>query len=50
MVEKTIKETDTKFWHAHLSSGMIRLRKKFGSRSDWDIETFGTACNLADAL
>ena len=50
VVEKTIKETGTKFWHISKSSGLIRLRKKIGAQNDWDIELLGSACNLADSL
>ncbi len=49
-VERTIKETGAKFWHTNLSSGMIRLRKKLGSRNGWDIQLLESARNLADLL
>ena len=50
VVEKTIKETGAKFWHTNLSSGMIRLRRKLGSRNGWDIQMLGSACKLANLL
>ena len=47
-VEKTIREAGATITRAGLSRGVIRLRREFGSQTDWDIETFGTACQLVD--
>ena len=47
-VEKTIRETGARIWRTGQSPGLIRLRKVLGSQTDWDIETFGSACPLAD--
>ena len=41
-VEKTIKESGVKISSVSTSNGMIRLRKRFNSQSDWDIQTFGS--------
>ena len=47
-VERTIRETGVKIKRTRLSPGMIRLRREFGSQTDWNIETLGSACQLAD--
>ena len=47
-VEKTIREASKRISHVALSPGMIRLRRRFGSEPDWDIETFPPACQLMD--
>ena len=47
-VERTIRETGARIWRADQFSGLIRLRKALGSQTDWDVETFGSACPLAD--
>ena len=47
-VERTIRETGVKIKNTRLSPGTIRLRREFGSQTDWNIETFGPACQLAN--
>ena len=47
-VEKTIREASKRISHVAPSPGMIRLRRRFGSQLDWDIETFAPACQLMD--
>ena len=46
-VERTIRETGINLNRVAQSSGRIRLRRQFGSQTDWDIETFKPACRLA---
>ena len=46
-VEKTIREASKRISHVAPSPGMIRLRRRFGSQLDWDIETFAPACRLS---
>ena len=47
-VEKTIREASKRINRVAPSPGMIRLRRRFGSQLDWDIETFAPACQLMD--
>ena len=47
-VERTIREASKRISHVAPSPGMIRLRRKFGSQPDWDIETFAPAYQLTD--
>ena len=47
-VERTLRESGAKIRAVGVSSGMIRLRKKADSLADWNIETLGSACRLAD--
>ena len=47
-VERTIRDTGAKIRTIGMSSGMIRLRKKANSLAAWSIDTFGSACRLAD--
>ena len=47
-VVKTIREVSKRNSRTAQPPGMIRLRREFGSQTDWDIKTFGSACQLAD--
>ena len=47
-VNKTIRESGARIRTVGLSNGMIRLRKKIGSLTDWNIEKFGSACELVE--
>ena len=47
-VRRTMQETGVRIRRVGISPGVIRLRKRFGAPIDWDIETFGSACHLAD--
>ncbi len=47
-VVKTIREVSKRINRIVQPPGMIRLRREFGSQTDWNIETFGSACQLAD--
>lgn len=49
-VEKTIRETGAKITRAGLSRGVIRLRREFGSQTDWDVETFGSARRVGTSI
>ena len=46
-IERTIRETSKRISSVALPPGMIRLRRKFGSQDDWEIETFTPACRLS---
>ena len=46
-IERTIRETSKRISRVALPPGMIRLRRKFGSQDDWEIETFAPACRLS---
>ena len=35
-VERTIRETGVKIKRTRLSPGMVRLRRDFGSQTDWE--------------
>ncbi len=48
VVERTIRESGARIRTVGLSDGMIRLRKKITSVTDWNVELFGSACQLAD--
>ena len=45
-VNKTIRESGVKIRTVGLSDGMIRFRKQVGSMVDWNVEKFGSACEL----
>lgn len=45
-VERTIRENSKRIGRVTLRPGMVRLRRKFGSQGDWDIETIKPACRL----
>lgn len=47
-VVKTIREVSKRISRIAQPPGMIRLRRKFGSQTDWSIETFGSAGQLSD--
>ena len=47
-VNKTIRESGARIRTVGLSSGMIRLRKKIGSLTGWNVEKFGSACGLVE--
>ena len=47
-VVKTIREVSKRISRIAQPPGMVRLRREFGSQTDWNIETFGSACQLAD--
>ena len=47
-VIRTIRESGARIRRVGLSPGVVCLRKRFGSPTDWDIETLGSACRLAD--
>ena len=47
-VVKTIQEVSKRISRIAQPPGMIRLRREFGSQTDWNIETFGSAGQLAN--
>ncbi|MDE0684333.1 MAG: MBL fold metallo-hydrolase [Candidatus Poribacteria bacterium] len=47
-VVRTIREVSRRISRIVQPPGMIRLRKEFGSQTDWNIETFESACQLAN--
>ncbi len=47
-VVKTIQEVSKRVSRIARPPGMVRLRREFDSQTNWNIETFGSACQLAD--
>ena len=50
IVARTIRNTDIELRQLAMSPGAIRLRRPLGSRGQWKIETFGSACGLGDLV
>ena len=46
-VERTIRETGIKFRRTPRPDG-IRLRRRIGSGTEWEVELFGSACHLSN--
>ena len=45
-VDRTIRESGVELRRLTMSPGAVRLRRKIGSRTQWNIEKFGSACHL----
>ena len=48
MVDRTIRESGIEIRRLNVTDGMIRLRKKIGSKSDWRIELVRPAYQLCN--
>ena len=49
-VTRTIQEIGARLYSRAPSSGLVRLRKKIGSSSEWSVEMFGEARELSKVL
>ena len=47
-VDRTIRESGVELRRLTMSPGAVRLRRKIGSRTQWQVEKFGSACHLED--
>ena len=45
-VDRTIREAGIKLQRPVMSPGMVRMRRYIGSRAQWQVDLFGTACHL----
>ena len=50
IVARTMRNTGIELRQLAMSPGAIRLRRPLGSRGQWKIETFGSACGLGDLV
>lgn len=48
MVDRTIREFGIRLRPLAMSPGAVRLRRPAGSKTQWRVETFGSACALRD--
>ena len=47
MVSRTVRESGVKLRRLGISSDAIRLRRPLDARTGWEVEKFGSACDLA---
>lgn len=45
-VRRTIRESGVKLQRVAMSRGAVRLRRTIGLQTQWQVETFGSACHL----
>ena len=50
MVKRTVRESGAKFRRHAMSTSGVRLRRPIGSRKQWTVQTFGSACHVKELV